>query len=161
MGDHGYSFHDGPAGVMGTLGYRPKDEAEIADPGDEEKNNNKPEAEISKTSAEKEPSTQTSFTICAPQLLHLSAYGRPLWFNGGMFSNRFADKKRRGSGKFEAYMKEPGEITEPEAWKLIENNVCCLTNDKTFSFTEDENRTLEMIHGFGIAASAFGKKSGS
>lgn len=146
---------------MGTVGYRPQEEAETADKRDEEENKNKLEAENLENSAQNEPLTQTVFTICAPQLLHLSALGRPFWFNGGMFSNRFADKKRRGSGKFEVYMKEPGEITEPEAWKLIENNVCCLTSDETFSFTEAENRTLEMIHGFGIAASAFGKESRS
>jgi hypothetical protein len=83
-------------------------------------------------------------TICAPQVVHFGRDGDPLWFNGWILLNKF-DKKHTKAGDFEMYMKEPREITEPEAWKLGEHNMCCLTGYNTFSFTKEEQETLRII----------------
>ena len=89
-----------------------------------------------------------NFTICAPQLLHLGRDGRPLWFNGWVLKNKFTTSDY---GQFETYMKEPREVMEPGAWQLKEDNLCCLTSNETFTFTEDEKDVLEMIIGLAKA----------
>jgi hypothetical protein len=89
-----------------------------------------------------------NFTICAPQLLHLDRDGRPLWFNGWVLNDKFTTSEYN---RFEAYMKEPREVTEPGAWQLKEDNLCCLTSDETFTFSEDEKDVLEMIIGLAKA----------
>jgi hypothetical protein len=83
-----------------------------------------------------------NFTICAPQLLHLDRDGRPLWFNGWLLNDKFTTSEYN---RFEAYMKEPREVTEPGAWQLKEDNLCCLTSNETSTFSEDEEDVLEMI----------------
>lgn len=85
-----------------------------------------------------------SVTICAPQVLHLGRDGNPLWFNGWILNNKF-DKKHTKAGEFDLYAEEPREITEPEAWKLGEHNMCCLTTYHTQVFSEEEKETLKMI----------------
>lgn len=85
------------------------------------------------------------YTMCAPQLLHLDINGRPLWFNGGLSNNKFS--KRQTFGRFEVYMKEPREIQEPGAWDIGKDNMCCLTNDEVFTFTEGEKDVLRMMIG--------------
>jgi len=86
----------------------------------------------------------TNVTICAPQVLHFARDGSPLWFNGWILNNKF-DKKHAKAGEFEVFMREPKEITEPEAWKLGEHNMCCLTGVHTTVFNEEEKETLKMI----------------
>jgi hypothetical protein len=88
-----------------------------------------------------------SYTICAPQLLHLDVDGSPLWFNGWLQDNKFADKKKRKFGKFEHYLIEPRDIRDPGAWQLEESNMCCLTTDPDLKkdFTQAEKDLLEMM----------------
>ena len=104
-----------------------------------------PEAEIILEDHSDEP--PTNFTICAPQLLHLDVNGRPLWFNGWLLHNKFAEKHKKRFAKFDHYLIEPKEVREPGAWQLAESNMCCLTSDadKKFEFTKEETATLQMI----------------
>jgi hypothetical protein len=81
-----------------------------------------------------------TYTLCAPQLLHLDINGRPLWFNGGLSNNKFS--KQKTFSHFEVYMKEPREIQEPGAWEIGKNNRCCLTTDEVFKFTKGEKCVL-------------------
>jgi hypothetical protein len=87
-------------------------------------------------------------TICAPQLLHMAYNGSPLWFNGWIVENKF-NKVDSRLQKFERYMREPAEITHPEAWKLGKDNICCLSGLETFEFTRNETNVLNT--GFQIA----------
>ena len=89
----------------------------------------------------------SNYTICAPQLLHLDLEGKPLWFNGWLLHNKFADKTKKRFARFESYLMEPREIREPGAWQLAESNMCCLTTDpdKKFEFSPKERATLDMI----------------
>lgn len=91
------------------------------------------------------PSEPSNFTICAPQLLHLDRQGKPLWFNGWLLPNKFAEHKHQAPAKFEAYIREPREIRDPGAWQLHENNICCLTSEYKADFDEVEMNTLAMI----------------
>ena len=166
VGDTDYAFHKGDAGTMGKV--KPKPETIR----DDEKEKQKEKEDLDRITEELDhpekthmsPSTppdptpsKVSYTICAPQLLHLSAAGRPLWFNGGIFSNRFADKRHRDRSRWEVYMKESRWITEPEGWKLADSNICCLTSDEMFNFTATERETLEMIHGLAAEAGVYGR----
>jgi hypothetical protein len=38
--------------------------------------------------------------------------------------NKYAEKKQKKAGAFEAYMREPREQTEEDVWQLIDNNIC-------------------------------------
>lgn len=123
-GDESYAFHKGDAGIMGELGDHrdedkkdrksKRDEPENAD--DEQRKDIKGEddksgpsdaasgrnAEITK--AEEiliDDSEPTNFTICAPQLLHLDTNGKPLWFNGWLLHNKFAEKSKKRFANFE------------------------------------------------------------
>ncbi|EXJ94086.1 hypothetical protein A1O1_02479 [Capronia coronata CBS 617.96] len=89
----------------------------------------------------------TSYTMCAPQLLHLDTEGKPLWFNGWLLDNKFADKKQKKFGKWEHYLIEPHDIREPGAWQLEESNMCCLTTDPPLKreFTAEEKAVLQMM----------------
>lgn len=101
------------------------------------------EVEASEPDQDSRPTGE--YTICAPQLLHLGSDGRPLWFNGWVLDNKFS--KDENFGRFEVYMKEPREIQEPGAWEIEEDNMCCLTSDEVFPFTEGERDVLDMIIG--------------
>ena len=89
----------------------------------------------------------TSFELCSPQLLHLDLDGKPLWFNGWLLDNKFADKKQKKFGKFDHYLIEPHDIREPGAWQLEESNMCCLTTDIHLKrdFTSEDKAILEMM----------------
>ena len=98
--------------------------------------------------AEPEPKQEaTAYEICSPQLLHLDLEGNPLWFNGWLLDNKFADKKQKKFGHFEHYLIEPRDIREPGAWQLEESNMCCLTTDAHLKrdFSADEKEILEMM----------------
>lgn len=93
-----------------------------------------------------EPEPET-YTICSPQLLHLDLSGKPLWFNGWLQDNKFADKKQKKFGKFLHYLIEPHDIREPGQWQLEESNMCCLTTDAPLKrdFTAAEKGVLQMM----------------
>jgi hypothetical protein len=114
--------------------------------------------------AEKQTSTviettePQNFTICAPQLLHLDRQNRPLWFNGWILSNKFAEKRAKVGGRFELYLKEPTDgRRDPDPWQLEENNEACLTADETFKFTPEEVQTLDLIVTIAKEVGAWGK----
>ena len=88
-----------------------------------------------------------SYTLCSPQLLHLDTDGTPLWFNGWLLDNKFADKSKRKFGTFKHYLIEPGEVREPGAWQLHENNECCLTVEREGMrvFSKDEVGLLDRM----------------
>ena len=89
----------------------------------------------------------SNYTICSPQLLHLDLQGKPLWFNGWLLDNKFADKKQKKFGKFEHYLIEPRDIRDPGAWQLEESNMCCLTTDPELKkdFSKEERDILAMM----------------
>ena len=89
----------------------------------------------------------TPHTMCSPQLLHLDVDDTPLWFNGWLLDNKFADKHKKKFGSFRHYLIEPNEVREPGAWQLHENNECCLTTDrdKSHSFNERELKLLDRM----------------
>ena len=151
-GDTKYGFHDGDAGIMGRLKNTtavPK-EATHKKYGQVENNRPNPET-LSKPVPKK-------VTICAPQLLHLDVDGRPLWFNGWLVPNKFSKAKDTDLSYFEAFIKESREaFQEPAAWQLGENNICCLTSDKAFEFTQAEKDILQMIIDNGRRVGALNK----
>jgi hypothetical protein len=55
-------------------------------------------------------------------------------------------------------MKEPTETTEPDAWELTDHNICCLTSDQKFAFSEADDETLKMITGIAKDVGAYGKR---
>jgi hypothetical protein len=89
----------------------------------------------------------SSYTLCSPQLLHLDHDGTPLWFNGWLLDNKFADRQSKKFGSFTHYLAEPTDFREPTAWQLHENNQCCLTTDadKMFVFNDKEKKLLERM----------------
>ncbi len=91
----------------------------------------------------------SNYTICAPQLLHLDLEGKPLWFNGWLLDNKFADKKQKKFGNFQHYLIEPRDIRDPGAWQLEESNMCCLTTDAELKrdFSKAEKEILDMMIG--------------
>lgn len=119
-----------------------KEEQKEEDKKDEKKEEKKEEQEL----PEIEESPQ-NHTICAPQLLHLDREGKPLWFNGWLLENKFAEKNKKRFARFEHYLVEPRKVREPGAWQLADSNLCCLTTDldKTFEFSVEEKKTLAMI----------------
>ncbi|KAI9040341.1 putative alpha-1,3-mannosyltransferase [Aspergillus affinis] len=137
-GDTDYEFHDGHAGIMGSI--EPPSEFFTAN-----------------STAEDPPS---NYTICGPQLLHFDRRGKPLWFNGWLASNKFADWEHQQPSKFTAYLHEPRTVRDPGAWQLHGDNICCLTSDHLFDFTRGETDTLEMMVDFGRRAGALGRLEG-
>jgi len=157
-----YSFHAGDAGIMGTVQTHELTEEEKAEKARKRKEEkNKPfdgeapqdegahiepvvEEPEEDPLMEEEPST---YSICAPQLLHLDLEGKPLWFNGWLLDNKFADKKQKKFGKFEHYLIEPRDIRDPGAWQLEESNMCCLTTDAPLKrdFSPEEKSILAMM----------------
>lgn len=124
-GDESFAFHQGDAAIMGETPETAKPEYVAAANG----------------------SLPANHTICSPQLLHMGTDGEPLWFNGWLLDNKFADKHERKFARFESYLVEPRELREPTPWELAESNKCCLTSDpdKLFEFTEEHRAFLEGI----------------
>ncbi|RAL08493.1 putative alpha-1,3-mannosyltransferase, partial [Aspergillus homomorphus CBS 101889] len=117
VGDTDYAFHGGAAAVMGK--------AQV----------NRGTVVGNETAEE---GRYPHFTICAPQLLHLGIDGRPLWFNGWLLPNKFSDDEHQQPTGFEAFIPEPGTTEDGGAWKLHENNVCCLSADRVVDFSAAE-----------------------
>lgn len=141
-GDESFAFHQGDAAAMGiikddTKASGDKDKARDAKP--EEKPKEPPSSSIAKRGAPK------TVKLCAPQLLHLDTAGKPLWFNGGLVDNKFADKKKRKLASFKEYLVEPRELREPTPWQLGESNMACLDSERRFEFTEAELKLLNSL----------------
>lgn len=94
------------------------------------------------TDQEKTRREDASFTICAPQLLHLDVSGRPIWFNGWLLPNKFSDDKDIQPANFGSFITEPRDVRAIESWKLEENNICCLSSDQLSDFTFTEKSIL-------------------
>lgn len=122
-GDESFAFHRGDAAIMGES------------PADGEQG------------ASDATIRPWNVTICAPQLLHLDADNKPLWFNGWLLENKFVPKDQRKFQKMESYLIEPTEFREPTPWQLTEANKCCLTSDgdKLFKFSEEDRRFLDDV----------------
>ncbi|KAL4877386.1 mannosyltransferase putative-domain-containing protein [Aspergillus karnatakaensis] len=145
-GDTDYAFHDGDAGIMGILEKAGSEYLASSDTNSEDAEG----ANID----EREPD---NYTICAPQLLHLDRDGRPLWFNGWLLPNKY-NKKAREPTKFEAFLREPREAREPDAWQLHEHNICCLTSEYKSEFTRDEMEVMDRIIASGRKVGALAKE---
>ncbi|KAJ3495462.1 hypothetical protein NLG97_g3382 [Lecanicillium saksenae] len=170
VGDTDYAFHRGGVAVMGNAESSPAKE-EIKFP--EKKNEDDVESEINmqelkravEASAEEKEKEETEqketksaakdgmtapmvYTICAPQLLHLAKDGRPLWFNGGLLDNKFAEKKDRILGNFSEYVAEPAVVT-PATWQLLGGNKACLTGEigVKYVLTASEKSKVDMMIG--------------
>ncbi|KAF3920962.1 hypothetical protein ABW20_dc0109486 [Dactylellina cionopaga] len=118
VGDTEYAFHQGDAGVMGQL------------------------------KGQNETKTATGeLEMCAPQLLHLDLDGTPLWFNGWVLVNKFeTNPEKQQVNVFHNYLREDSTLdANDNQWVVKQNNTCCLTASKSFSFTPEETGTLEMI----------------
>ncbi|RAL07247.1 uncharacterized protein BO97DRAFT_464386 [Aspergillus homomorphus CBS 101889] len=118
VGDTEYAFHEGAAAVMGAPQVNPQ--------------------------AERNGTAGPRFNICAPQLLHLGADGRPLWFNGWLLPNKFSENQRQQPTAFEAFIPEPSDAEAVGAWELKQSNVCCLSADadRVISLNAAEKRVL-------------------
>lgn len=143
MGDIDYAFHNGDAGIIGTL----QTPTQIEEQGTHDDHS---------TQDDSDNETPQGFTICAPQLLHLDNENRPLWFNGWILNNKFAEKKQKVGGRFEVYLKEPTDSREPDPWQLQDDNKACLTADETYKFTQDELNILDMIVALAKKEDAYG-----
>lgn len=121
-----------------------------------------PGAQTSPTARPKKKEPLQSYTVCAPQLLHLDTDGKPLWFNGWIMSNKFAEAKMQSGSRFEVYLAEPNDKVkrldgERDPWQLKSNNEACLTTHEKFSFTPKEQDTLQMIIELAKEVGAYGK----
>lgn len=147
---------------MGTVQTHELSEEEKAEKARKKKNKNKPfDGEVPREGEPSEPAVPepeeeeaepideepSTYSICAPQLLHLDYEGKPLWFNGWLLDNKFADKKQKKFGKFEHYLIEPRDVRDPGAWQLEESNMCCLTTDAPLKrdFSPEERSILAMM----------------
>jgi alpha 1,3-mannosyltransferase len=136
-GDEGFAFHSGDAASMGIAKPVPVEKPQKAVGSDPDA----PELE------DEPPEDPDAYEMCAPQLLHLDVEGKPLWFNGWIMDNKFAEKGKRNFAVFETYLVEPRDMREPTAWQLKENNLCCLTSDKDkhIKFSVEDKATLDGI----------------
>jgi hypothetical protein len=115
-----YAFHDGGAGTMGVAQREPPAAKGNANPS----------------------SPSDTYSVCAPQLLHLDRAGRPLWFNGWLLPNKFTSKE---PGKFESFIREEeGIMHDDSLWQLRPSNIACLVSNKVFDFSDKEKQVLEM-----------------
>jgi len=102
----------------------------------------------------------TSYTICAPQLLHLDADRKPLWFNGWLARNKYKDSSQSAPARFEAWNVEPHMASMTDAWQLGEGNEACLTTESVTDFTDEEKEVLDMVVGLAQEVGALGKSKG-
>ncbi|KAK4497705.1 hypothetical protein PRZ48_010358 [Zasmidium cellare] len=146
-GDLGYAFHDGGAGIMGSLGTGEPDEIhdEFAEEDEEDEDEDEEEewqtiATPTTTSQHKKPVPSAKPRICSPQLLHLDRDGKPMWFNGWLHTSKTKDA---GYQSFEVYMREPiRRKGEDSPWELRKSNVVCLSAEEYFEFSAQEQGRL-------------------
>jgi hypothetical protein len=157
VGDIDYAFHNGSVGTMGSVQSNgptrmrdskdsipvPLESVEVPLPRHEQAVlNTRPKV----------------YTICAPQLLHLDHSGRPLWFNGWLLQNKFAEAGSEQPGKFEAFVhEERGDGKDGSSWEIHPSNVCCLRAKKVSEFSDGELEVLKMVVGIGRRVGAFGR----
>ncbi|OJD21545.1 hypothetical protein ACJ73_07118 [Blastomyces percursus] len=147
VGDTYYAFYDGVTGIIGRLRIVVQRLRTRRPPLNDEIILRQDYRNGRRASLEGNEQNPENYTICAPQLLHLDTNGIPLWFNGWLLSNKYADGNKQKPAEFEAYMVEtvvPGEV---DAWKLTESNICCLTTDRTFPVDDSVRETVKMLIG--------------
>ncbi|KAJ5996621.1 hypothetical protein N7522_008281 [Penicillium canescens] len=156
VGDTDYAFHNGSVGTMGSVQsngptrMRDSQESTPVHSGSVEVPLPRREQAVLNTRPKE-------YTICAPQLLHLDYSGRPLWFNGWLLQNKFAEAGSEQPGKFEAFVhEERGDGKDGSSWEIHPSNVCCLTAKKVSKFAEGELKVLKMVVGIGRRVGAFG-----
>ncbi|KAF7121640.1 hypothetical protein CNMCM5793_009111 [Aspergillus hiratsukae] len=106
VGDTDYVFHGGDAAVMGKVEVSPKLEISTDN----------------STANDRLEDTNSHFTICAPQILHLGEDGRPMWFNGWILPNKFSQDDHQEPANFEAFISEPRDPQNAGSWKLQKDN---------------------------------------
>ncbi|KKZ61503.1 hypothetical protein EMCG_03904 [[Emmonsia] crescens] len=143
-GDTQYVFHDGATGIIGKVEDHSSKPKDAETPPSNEITLQQGHPDGSQTSLEGGENPK-NYTICAPQLLHLDTNGLPLWFNGWLLSNKYADGNERKPAEFEVYMVEPTRPGNVDAWKLTESNICCLTADRTFPVDGSDQETMRML----------------
>jgi hypothetical protein len=150
-GDFQYSFHHGGAGTMGIVNETyPLRERSSVQEGLSKTRGDDSQEDLDDSDTQLETPLSPlpdSYTICAPQLLHLDLDGKPLWFNGWVLDNKFADKSHKHFADFESYVVEPQGWEGDDAWQLQQDNQCCLTTygQLKFDFSDREKETLNMI----------------
>ncbi|KAI1364109.1 alpha-1,3-mannosyltransferase [Xylaria arbuscula] len=180
-GDPSFAFHKGAVGSIGVIEppnstkaetdtdkKAPRDETDTELETDTEKSPSSDttkdgEAELTADTEEKTQlrrralSTPDTYTMCSPQLLHLDLDGKPLWFNGWLLVNKYAERSKREFAPMKSYLKEPprskhivaigADEGSDDFWKLASDNMCCLTSDAASrgDLTEEELALLEMM----------------
>ncbi|OAT10778.1 alpha-1,3-mannosyltransferase [Blastomyces gilchristii SLH14081] len=145
VGDTQYAFYGGATGIIGKIEDRGSKAKDEETPPKDEITLQQDSKNGRRASLEGNEQKPENYTICGPQLLHLDTNGMPLWFNGWLLSNKYADSKKRKPAEFEAYMVEPAIPGEVDAWKLTESNICCLTADRTFPVDDSDRETVKML----------------
>ncbi|KAI0446357.1 glycosyltransferase family 71 protein [Xylaria telfairii] len=126
--DPHFAFHKGAVGSIGVIESPSKVEAvtesESSAPDSTKDADEERASEIA-------ASAPDMLTMCSPQLLHLDVDGTPLWFNGWLLLNKYADRSKRRFAPMKSYMTEPrNKATDDDFWKLASDNLCCLTGDE-------------------------------
>jgi alpha 1,3-mannosyltransferase len=93
------------------------------------------------------PSRPENYTVCSPQLLHFDQAGKPLWLNGWLGSDKYADSLDIDVSAFEVFIKETPKLkaSKEEMWRVQGANVCCLTAATFTEISEEGKQVLEMI----------------
>lgn len=144
VGDTDYAFHRGRVAVMGVEGGDKSDESSDKEEPATEKLDRP--GDLAKTTSEKAPA---ECTMCSPQMLHLGANGTPLWFNGGLLQNKFANKKEWRFASFSHFLVEPEPGSAVATWSMLGGNNACLTTNESLkhSLSKAEIVTIqEMIN---------------
>ncbi|KAI4746460.1 hypothetical protein E4T50_03212 [Aureobasidium sp. EXF-12298] len=81
--------------------------------------------------------------LCAPQLLHLSTDGRPLWFNGWIQDNKHQASSDISVQEF--FMTEKRKDGEWAEWAIGSDNMCCLKGDDLHAFNDKELAAFKLI----------------
>ena len=154
VGDVRYAFHAGEAGIMGTAEVTPSvpvilnPNPGLADSSSGSNNNKDGNQSTTPSPAGRKAAAlvpkKPTHTICAPQLLHLDTNGKPLWWNGWIKRDKFAEADAQQDAVFDHYMAEPtGGRDSP--WNMGESNICCLSAPEYNEFTAKETEVLKMI----------------
>lgn len=173
-GDTDYHFHQGLAGTLGAVRTRLEANYILSHPqrllGIEEEKPEEPADESQMTAEEKAEAARARKqeadriaeeeeregrvlepSICAPQLLHASLDGRPLWFNGWLQLDKGISESY--VNQMNAFILEP-EIEPAGAWRIGSHNVFCLQAPTHGNFTAAEREAVEMMIKTGIEVGA-------